>query len=371
MQFELGIFLFELLVLVASIKWIIPLIVLEKKKDISVAGFLNITALIIGVLVVFGCLIAPLIAPTIFFTPAFVALTALLGSFLFYFFRKKEKISLLATVLCCSTGVFLLPVTVPFEGSLAFEILTKTAAVSFWVLFIYMMQKLDRIPFFSFAAFSSLFIIISLMSSHFFLFFDASFSLLCFSALGLSAVASLILKKQNVMWFGQTLVFFLAYLTGYFGFYTSLQGSPAVLPIFIAFELLEIILAFSLNYIHHKKFLPLTTLFLVERAYKTEKHVAKAIKKVFWTCFFFAALGFVFLYADKRSGILGQTDGLIALFFVSAILLLNSYIVFSSWGQEKKEFKNLFKDIKKELNSLSDDVKKTTQSTNTNKKKKK
>ena len=360
MQFELGIFLFELLVLICSIKFIFPLLILKKKKDISIADFLNITALLIGTLVVSGCFSSFLIESKISFAPTLVALMALVGSFLFYRCKKNNLYAVLITVLFCSIGVFLLPYHTPIQSLTVVEVLSKISAVCWWTLFIFMMQKLDRVPFFSFSAFSGLFIIISFMSSLFFLFFNPAFSMLCFSALGLSGINALLLKKQNVMWFGPTLCFFLAYIVGYFGVYTSALGFAKILPIFIAFELLEIILAFSINFIKEKKFLPLTTPFLVERAYKSGKNVAKAVKKLFWTCFFLSGLGFVFIYVEKKAPMLNSSDGLFVILIVTGVLLLNSYIVFSSWGQEKKEFKNIFKDIKKELNSLSEEIKEST-----------
>lgn len=358
MQFELGIFLFELLILIGSIKLLFPLLILSKNKDISVADFLNVCALLIGALVTGGCLISFGIEHKIGLIPTLVSLMALGGSFLFYKLKKNDVHTVLVTLLFCSIGAFLLPTNTPVQNLAPVEILSKIAAVCGWTIFIFMMQKLDRIPFFSFSAFSSLFIIISFMSSYFFLFFSPIFSLLCFSALGLSGLSALLLKKQNVMWFGPTLCFFLSYIAGYFGVYTSALGFGEILPVFIAFELLEIILAFSINYIKEKKFLPLTTPFLVERAYASGKNVAKAVKKMFWTCFFFAGLGFVFIYVGKKVPHLNSTDGLFAILIVTGILLLNTYIVFSSWGKEKKEFKNLFKDIKKELNNLSEETKK-------------
>ena len=370
MQFELGIFLVELLVLIASIKLIFPLLILKKNKDISVADFLNYVSLLIGTLVVGGCLTGFILEPAITYVPALVALMALTGSFLFYRVKKNPKLSVLATIIFCFFGVFLLPNSAHVQDFTCVAVLSKIVAICFWTLFIFMMQKLDRVPFFSFSAFSALMIIIAFMCSPFFMLFDPSFSILCFSTLGLFGVSSLILKKQNVMWFGSTLSFFLAYLSGYFGVYLGALGYAKIIPIFIAFPLMEIILAFSINFIKEKKFLPLTTPFLIEKAYTTGKHVTKAVKKLFWTCFFFAGLGFVFIYiAGKNSGLDSQNH-LLVILIVTAILLLNSYIVFSSWGQEKKEFKNLFKDIKTELNSLSKEINETKQKASTKKKKK-
>ncbi len=360
MQFELGIFLFELFVLIGSIKLIFPLLILKKKKDISIADFLNLAALLIGSLVVSGCFTSFLIESKNGLVPTLVALMASVGSFLFYRYKKNNLYAVLITVLFCAIGVFLLPYHAPIQNLTLVEILSKIAAVCWWTLFIFMMQKLDRVPFFSFSSFSSLFIIISFMSSVFFLFFSPVFSLLCFSALGLASINALLLKKQNIMWFGPTLCFFLSYIAGYFGVYLSALGFAKILPIFIAFALLEIILAFSINFMKEKKLLPLTTPFLVERAYQSGKNIAKAVKKLFWTCFFFAGLGFVFIYVEHKAPLLNSTDGLFVILIVTGILLLNSYIVFSSWGQEKKEFKNIFKDIKKELNSLSEEIKEST-----------
>lgn len=357
MQFELGIFLFELLILFGCIKWVFPFLFLGKEKDISVADFLNNTALLIGSLTFFGCVVSTLFFPSTSYIPALVCLMALSGSFLFYYFRKNEKIALLSTVIFCSLGVFLLPDNAPVASLTTIDVLTKIASVCCWVLFIYMMQKLDRIPFFSFSAFSALFIFISLMASTLFLFFNPIFSILSFSALGLSATASLLLKKRNVMWFGPTLSFFLAYLAGYFGVYTTALGQAAILPIFIAFELLEITAAFTINLLKNKKLLPLTTPFLVEQAYLTGKNVSKAVKKLFWTCFFFSGLGFVFIYVNARATDLNKLDNFWVILIVTSILLINSYTVFSSWGKEKKEFKNLFKDIKQEFKTISEEIK--------------
>ena len=192
MQFELGIFLFELLVLIASIKFIFPLFILKKKKDISIADFLNLTALLIGALVVGGCFTSFLIESKTSFAPTLVSLMALVGSFLFYRYKKNNLYAVLITILFCAIGVFLLPYHTPIQNLTVVEILSKIAAICWWTLFIFMMQKLDRVPFFAFSSFSSLFIIISFMSSLFFLFFNPAFSILCFSALGLSGTNALL-----------------------------------------------------------------------------------------------------------------------------------------------------------------------------------
>lgn len=358
MQLELGIFLVELLILVGCIKWIFPLLFFKKDKDISVADFLSYTTFLIGSLVVSGCLLNTLLIPAASWSPFFVSLLATCGSFLFYKTRKNEKLSLISTLVLCSIGVFLLPSDTPVHFSGIVDILVKIASVCGWTLFIYMMQKLDRIPFFSFSAFSALFLIIGLMASNFFPFFNSGFSLICFSMLGLAAVNSLILKKQNIMWFGNTLVYLLSFVIGYFGYYCAALGKGIVLPIFIAFELMEITLAFGINLWVNKKLLPLTTPFLLERAYSTGINVAKAVKKLFWTCFFFAALGFVVIYIEGKNSTLTPLNSIFIMYIFTLILLSNSYLIFSSWGKPKAEFKNLFKDIKKEIKSLSNEIKK-------------
>ncbi len=355
MYTQLIFFLIELFVILGCVTWIVPFCLNKTKKDISIASFLNILAVFGGSLVLLTTTGYTLVQKG-GFLPIFVTFFAVMGSFFYTAFQDKKRLLFIITTLLCLLGTFLTPNGLELTLT---NFAIQCCAALLWITFIYMMQQLDRIFLFSFTVFSVFFLVSSLMCSNIFPFLNSSFQFLCFSLLILLVSITFWLKKKGLFLQGPASVFFLSYIIGYFGYCLGITGKASVLPIFIAYELLEIILALATNLYLYHKITPIQVPFLIEKAYMTQKNISNAVKKVFSISFFFSMLALLSAYTiHKNISVMGLKN-IYVMYAFTAVLLFQTYIVFKTWGEPKTEFKNLFKDLKSELKRVHSELKNT------------
>ncbi len=343
---QLGLFLAEALLVFCCVQWIIPFLQSKSKEDMTVASFFKWVALISGVTVLAGVFVDGVIEKTSIFIPATLVALATVGGFFYTQFQEKKHIQFVLVSLFCGVGLLLTPFSFEF-GFLAF--LYKALALILWVAFIYMMQQFDRVFLFSFSVFSVLFLTVSLMTSSVFPLLNSGFQFMALSILVVLGMMAFLWKKIGIFLQGPSFVFFMAYIIGYIGYYLAMAGEAIVLPIFIAYELLEIMLALCMNFYLHRKLLPIEVPFLIEKAIMTGKDVGKVIKKIFSISFFFAMLALISAYILRKNISVMGIQNIQVMYLFAVILLFQTYLVLTTWGQPKVEFKNLFKDIKTEI----------------------
>ncbi len=343
------IFLFiEFIIIFGCVTWLVPFCLNKTKKDISISSFLNIFAIFLSGLVLLTTTGYALIQKSSLL-PIVITFFAFVGSFFYTAFQDKKRLLFIITTLLCLLGIFLNPIAINLTLT---NIITMCGATLLWVGFIYMMQQFDRVFLFSFSTFSVFFLIASLMCSDIFPFFNNSFQFLCFTTLIALISITFCLKKRGIFLQGSSFVFFLSYLIGYFGYYLGTSVNASVLPIFIAYELLEITLALGLNLYLYHQLTPIQVPFLIEKVYATQKDISKAIKKIFSISFFFSILALLSAYTIYKNISVMGLKNIYVMYAFTAVLLFQIYLIFHSWGQPKAEFKNLFKDIKSELKKV-------------------
>ena len=343
---QLCLFLAEVFLVFSCVNWIIPFWQSKSKKDMTVASFLNWIGVFAGTTVLIGVLANGVIEKTSLLVPATLVTLATAGSFFYTHFQDKKYAQLTLTALFCGVGLFL----TPFEiVSSPMDVVYKGFALLLWVAFIYLMQQFDRVFLFSFSVFSVLLLTASLMTSSVFPLLNSELQFMCLSVLVVLGTMTFLWKKIGVFLQGPTFIFFMSYLLGYFGYYLAMAGEGAALPIFIAYELLEITMALCANFYLYKKLFPLQAPFLIEKAMMTGKDVGKLIKKVFSISFFFAMLALISAYVLRKDISVMGIKNIHFMDLFAVILLFQTYLILSSWGQPKVEFKNLFKDIKSEI----------------------
>ena len=343
---QLCLFLAEVFLVFSCVNWIIPFWQSKAKKDMTVASFLNWVGVFAGTTVLIGVLANGVIEKTSLLVPATLVMLATSGSFFYTHFQDKKYAKLVVTALFCGIGLFLVPFDIV---SSPLGAVYKVLALLLWIAFIYMMQQFDRVFLFSFSTFSVLLITASLMCSSVFPLLDSGFQFMCLSTLVVLGAMSFLWKRIGIFLQGPTFVFFMSYLIGYLGYHLAMAGEGSVLPIFVAYELMEITMALCANFYLYKKLFPIQAPFLIEKAIMTGKDVGKAIKKVFSISFFFAMLALISAYILRKDISVMGIKNIKYMYLFAVILLFQTYLILSSWGQPKVEFKNLFKDIKSEI----------------------
>ncbi|MBQ8250927.1 MAG: hypothetical protein IJY92_03325 [Alphaproteobacteria bacterium] len=343
---QLSLFLAEAFLVFGCVKWIIPFWQSKTDKDVSVASFLKWFALFSGGVVLAGISLNGFIEKTPILVSAALVMLATVGGFFYTQIQEKKYAQIILTSLFCGVGLFLTPFS--FEMSVT-AFAYKGLALVLWVAFIYMMQQFDRIFLFSFSVFSVLFLTASLMTSSVFPLLPIGFQFLCLSILVVLGMMTFLWKKIGIFLQGSSFVFFMAYIIGYFGYYLATTGEGSALPIFIAYELLEITIALGANFYLYRKLTPIEVPFLIEKALMTGKEVGKVIKKIFSISFFFAMLALISAYILRKDISVMGIKNIQVMYLFAGILLFQVYLVLTSWGQPKVEFKNLFKDIKSEI----------------------
>lgn len=350
---QLSVYFMEVFLVFSCVKWIIPFFQSKSDKDMSVATFMSWVALLSGIIISCGVVGHGFVSGYFPLLSLSVVLLATVGCFFYSSFQEKKIKQLVLTALFCGVGLFLTPNGIPMTAMSVFFALLGWVL---WIAFIYMMQQFDRVFLFSFSVFSVLFITASLMTSNVFPLLESSFQFLCLSILIVLGVLAFLWKKIGLFFQGSSMVFFLSYIIGYFGFCLSMNGMGEAVPLFIAYELLEIIIAFCTNFYLHHKVMPIEVPFLIERAIITGVDTAKVIKKVFSISFFFAMLGLISSYVLYKEITVMGIKNITVMYLFAAVLLLQTYIVLTSWGKPKVEFKNMFRDIKAELKKAKTEI---------------
>lgn len=355
---QLYILLFEVLFLIGCVKWGIPFWQAKtKKEDITVGFFLNLVAILSGIVILVALFLSAFYDKTDLLTVGSVCSLAITGSFLTTILQSKKKLSFITMIVLCMTGLFLLPADTVLSYTGIGDILIKIFALICWILFIFMMQHFDRIPLFSFSAFAVLFLTASFMCSSIFPFLSTSFQLLCLSALAVITINSFLFKNRGIFCLGPAFTFFCAYIIGYLGYYLASTGNGISLPIFVLYELFEILLM-GITLLLSRKKQKSNRLFLIEKVFTSGINPGFAIKKVFYTHFFLALLGLLCVYVISKNINILNINNLVFMYGCATVLLFNTYLTFISWDKPKAEFKNLFKDIKKELSKTKNEINK-------------
>ena len=356
---QLYILLFEVLFLIGCVKWGIPLWQKTfKKDDITVGYFLNIVAGLSSLAILGGAFFTAFYENTDLLLPTTIIFLASAGSILTAVFQNNKKISFCFTVLLCATGLFLLPEGITLSYTNFQDILFKFISLISWIFFIWMMHQFDRIPLFSFSVFSVLFLTASIMCTNIFPFLPALFQPLCLLALTTITLNSFLFKNRGIFCLGPSFIFFISYIIGYFGYCLSANGLSAGIPIFIAYELMEILLAIGTNIFLYHKLSPIQTPFFIEKVFSKGINLTKAMRKIFSINFFFAMLGLLTTYTIQKNVTIFNINNMFFMYGCTIILLFNIYLTFHNWGKTNAELKNLFKDIKNGLATLKDEFKK-------------
>ncbi len=267
--------------------------------------------------------------------------------------KKTHRNGLL--FLLCLTGTALIPPTaplwdLPFGWALCFPL----ALV--WMGFMVMINTLDRVTLLGFLSLSSLTIGMALLASPAFLFFPSEFNAVFLSLLFLLLGLIYYLKNNGCFILGQPVVFFISYLLGYMGIQLFALGKGVYAPIFVAYELFEILFAMGANFWLYKKLTPIQVPFFIERALATGIAPGKALRRVFMWCLVFAALGLMIVRMP--------TSHAVSFYLLTAFMLTVPYMQLKDWGRPKVRFRDLFSDIKQGvkvgIDSFKEELNETT-----------
>ncbi len=249
--------------------------------------------------------------------------------------------------LLCLAGTVLAPQTAAF-WALPFSWAFCLAFAGLWAGFVLMMTLFDRVILVAFLALSALIIGVVLSSSMAFpLFpdiFNVAFLVLLFLLLGLVYY----LKNNGCYILGKPALFFVSYLIGYMGVVLAASGRGRFVPIFVSYELFELVIAMGTNFWLYKRFFPLETPLMVETALMKNIAPGKLLRSVFWWCLLFVLLGMV------SSASLGGY--LVAPYVCAGLFLSLVYIRLKDWGKPKVKYKDLFSDLKNGFQALKNDM---------------
>lgn len=323
----------------------------KTNTDIIVGRFLDAFACLTGGVVFASFCSYSYLNEKFSILPIAICGLAVAGAFATFLFSKKPKLQLLLQGMLCAVALSFVPVTIPVEtGVMAY--LVKGLTLVGWMLFIYLVRFLDRVPLFSFVSLVCLLLVSCLISSGISTYLDVSFNFLFLLLVGYISIVSLILKKYNLFVLGHAFSFFFSFILGYVGYILVLQGKANVLPVFIAYDLFEFIFVMIANIVVYKKLYPIERMLFIEKTLAKGFDAGLVIKKLFYVIFFLALLGFADLFVSHKGAIINGVNNNFVLYLCTLILLYNTYLTFSSWGKPKPEFKNLFKDLKRELKNI-------------------
>lgn len=349
MYVQLLIFAIGALCLVGCVHFGLPCWQKKIKTDIAVGQFLNVFACLSSGIILLSFLINGYIVKEDFFIPALIVGLGLCGTVVNLLFSNRAKILFLLQALLCIVALFIMPNFVSGEMVLWQKGLVLVA----WIAFIYMVRFLDRIPLFTVVTLASPLLIGCLVSSGFSPYMDISFHFLFLLLAGYISIVSLILKKYGVYVLGYGFSFFFSFVLGYMGYCLALQGKALVVPIFVSYSLFEMCFLIVTNLYLLKKLYPIETLTLIERTLAKGDNTSLVIKKLFYVTFFLSLLGFTDLFVSHKGALIEGVNNNFVLYICCFVLLYNTYLNFSSWGEKRPEFKNLFRDIKQELRKIN------------------
>ena len=349
MYVQLLIFAIGALCLAGCVHFGLPFWQKKAKTDIVIGQFLNVFACLTSGLVLVSFLINGYLFQEDYTIPAIILGLAFGGAFANLLFSNKPKVLFLLQALLCAVALFIVPNFVSSDIALW----QKGLALTVWVAFIYMVRFLDRVPLFTVVTLVSPLLIGCLVSSGFSSYLDSSFHFLFLLLIGYISIVSLILKKYGVYVLGYGFSFFFAFVLGYMGYCLSLQGTALVVPIFVSYDLFEMSFLIVTNLCLLKKLYPIETVTLVERTLAKGLNTPLVVKKLFYVTFFLSLLAFTDLFISHKGALIKGVDNNFVLYICTFILLYNTYLNFSSWGEKRPEFKNLFKDIKQELRKIN------------------
>ena len=319
------------------------------KTDIVVGQFLNVFACLSSGIILISFLINGYIAKEDFFIPAVITGLGLGGTVVNLLFSNKSKVLFLLQALLCAVALFVIPNFISAEMALWQKGLVLIA----WIAFIYMVRFLDRIPLFTVVTLASPLLIGCLISSGLSSYMNASFHFLFLLLIGYLSVISLILKRCGIYVLGHGFSFFFAFILGYMGYSLSLQGKALVVPVFVSYDLFEMCVLIISNLCILKKLYPIETVTLVEKTLVKGINTSLVVKKLFYVTFFLSLLAFTDLFVSHKGALIEGINNNFVLYICTFVLLYNTYLNFSTWGEKRPEFKNLFRDIKQEIKKVN------------------
>jgi uncharacterized membrane protein len=137
------------------------------------------------------------------------------------------------------------------------------------------------------------------------------------------------------------------------GYCLALQGKALVVPVFVSYDLFEMGVLIVSNLFMLKKLYPIETVTLVEKTLLKGTNTSLVVKKLFYVTFFLSLLGFTDLFVSHKGALIEGINNNFVLYICTFVLLYNTYLNFSTWGEKRPEFKNLFRDIKEELKKIN------------------
>ncbi len=342
---------------------------IDKGYELSVSTFLFGSGSLFGLVffLIMGIILYPFSAPGAIQIMGVSGL-ALGTIFLDKDILVKKSYRLTWLFLLCLCGSLLAPQTAAFWG-LPFSWVLYVPLAAVWMGFILLMTLFDRIVLAGFLSLSALIGGIVLASSDAFSMlpnaFNMAFIILLFLLLGLVYY----LKNNQCYLLGKPAVYFTSYLIGYVGIVFTAAGKGAFVPVFVSYELFELVIALGANFWVYKRFFPLETPFMLETALMKNIAPDKLLRSVFWWCLMFALLGVVSVNSLSAYRV--------APFVLAAMFLSLVYIRLKDWGKPKVRYRDLFSDLKKGYRALKEEAlnpkvplkKKTETPKNTKKKK--
>lgn len=278
----------------------------------------------------------------------FVFLLSLIGLIASFVLTSKTILYWMTVWFLCLVGSLMLPTGISFLNTLVPGAFYCFAAAFLWTAFIAVMIQLDRIPLFSFLAFSGLYLGGAFVSADFLRTLPSDFYNTCIFVLCLLVCMTYFLKKNTLLSFGKPTVFLFSYLIGYAGIYLAALGKGVYLPIFVGYELLEISVALVLNLTLYHKFYPIQVPFLAERALMKNVMVGKVLQKIFIFCFVLSALGALCVH--------GSGNYILLAYVFLGIILYSAYLNLYNWGEPKARFRDLLSDIKTGVSALKNEL---------------
>lgn len=231
------------------------------------------------------------------------------------------------------------------------NILTILVGAIIWMGYICITCVLDRIPLYSFVTLSALFITGCCVTSSYIPIFSNQLNSIYSVGMLFLCLAFLGVYKKSILILGQVGCFFFSYLIGFLLFCIALIGKIEYVPVFIGYNLFEIMFGFGTTYFIYKKIWPIRTLMVTEKALVKNILPTKVVKKVFFITLMLSLLAALSMNYNQESS-------LFIAYICLVIIVCNSYNVFNSWGEPTPKLRNLFKDIKKGINEIKEQAKK-------------